>query len=493
MSSDVTILAPSVPELRTRVHLALAAWYRRSQSGNPLAGLALVHQTQIASGLDADQAAKQVLLTCLEELATSAPSEVDLLRRRFLDDRPVFVVARELNVAEATLYKRQRQALSRLATLMVNKERLAKADQITAAELRLPPIDYQRLFGVEPMLSQLAELLTSADPPWMILLHGIGGQGKTTLARSALDRVIHGAATAVDVGWVSAQQHLFGPNGVISVTDTPVMTIDDLLLALWSQLLPVKNRSMPFLRETAMRALQSLLREVPHLVVIDNLETIVEVEALMPELRRLAGPSRFLLTSRQSLPGAHDLYHVSVPELSPQDALDMVRFEAQMRNLTAINQASDADLRPIVDTVGGNPLALKLVAGQLYFLSLPEVVTNLRRARGKKATDLYRYVYWQAWSQLSSEGQEVLLCMPMFAQGGADLATIEQVSDIKGGRLRDALEQLANLSLINVSGDLWTRRYGIHRLTETFLLHEVVQWRGQSLGWENEPSEQGLS
>jgi hypothetical protein len=263
----------------------------------------------------------------------------------------------------------------------------------------------------------------------------------------------------------------------------PALTADDLLLALAVQLLPA---GAALSSQRSLSALQALLRQVPHLVVIDNLETLADVAELLPTLRRLAGPSRFLLTSRHTLPDEPDVYHLAVPELAEKDALALVRYEAQMRNLEAVAAAGDADLRPIVETVGGNPLALKLVVGQLFLLPLPQVLDNLRQARGRTIGDMYRYVYLQSWNQLGADGQEALLCMPNFAQSGADFASIERICDVQGGRLVDALEHLARLSLVNISGDLHSRRYSIHRLTETFLLREVIRYQALAGDWDDD-------
>ena len=151
--------------------------------------------------------------------------------------------------------------------------------------------------------------------------------------------------------------------------------------------------------------------------------------------------------------------------------------EARLRNLPHVAAASDTDLRPIYATVGGNPLALRLVTGQLHLLALPQVVENLREARGERAEDLYRYIYWDAWQRLPPEARDALMLMPLFAGDGADLAAISRVSDLSDDTLVEALEYLAKLSLINVAGDLHRRRYSLHRLTETFLLqggHQVA-------------------
>ena len=484
--------APALPDLDARVHQALAAWYSQSADSSPLAGLALVQQAQAAGNLPAGRASRQVLLAALEALAAAAPEEAHLLRRRFVENKPVFVMARELSMAEATFYKHQRRAIASLAAVLAEMERAAASQRAAAAATRLPWIDYGRLFGVEPLLGQMVDLLTAAEPPaWLVLLTGLGGQGKTTVAHRALELIVQRGQLPLEVGWVSAQQQIFHPSGLLRPVDAPALTADDLLLALAAQLLPAAARVAPFTSQRALDALQAHLRQIPHLVVIDNLETLRDVAALLPTLRRLAGPSRFLLTSRQALPGEPDVYHLPVPELAEADALALLRSEAETRNLPAVRAASDADLRPIVETVGGNPLALKLAVGQLYLLPLPQVVENLHQARGRKAADLYRYIYWQAWNQLDADSQEVLLAMPMFAQSGADLASVQRVCEVPAGRLTDALERLAHLSLVTVAGDLHGRRYSIHRLTETFLLHEVIRWQGLAADWDDELAGQG--
>ena len=68
--------------------------------------------------------------------------------------------------------------------------------------------------------------------------------------------------------------------------------------------------------------------------------------------------------------------------------------------------------------------------------------------------------------------------MPL-AQDGAfeDLA---RESELAGDELNRALKQLTSLSLIEAVGDISQPRYRIHRLTETFLLEEVIKWQTQS-------------
>jgi hypothetical protein len=278
-----------------------------------------------------------------------------------------------------------------------------------------------------------------------------------------------------DFGWIGAQQEQYRVDRGIARLAAPALTADGLIEALAAQLLPGDTAvSAP----RALPALEARLRAVPHLIVVDNLETVADIEELLSVLSRLANPTRFLLTSREAALGP-GVYRFPVPELGLTDALALVRGEAASRGLRHVAEVPDDDLAPIYGTVGGNPLALRLVAGQLHLLSLADVLDGLREARGRSVQDLYTYIYWRAWQGLTPQAQDTLTLMPLFAGGGADLTSIAAVSDLDEDDLIDALAVLVRLSLINVSGGLRARRYSIHRLTETFLLQEVIKWQSR--------------
>ncbi|MEJ5197526.1 MAG: NB-ARC domain-containing protein [Anaerolineae bacterium] len=358
-------------------------------------------------------------------------------------------------------------------------EQEAAAEREAILNDRLPPATYDRLFGVEAHLEALRRLLLAPDGPVLISIEGLGGIGKTALAHRLAHDLFRHSSTFADFGWVSAQQRFFLATEGIRLIEESALTADGLVEALAVQLLKDAVESDSLTPPRALHALEARLRQAPHLIVVDNLETVADVENLLPVLGRLAGPSRFLITSRETFAEQAGVYHFAVPELDERAALDLVRHEAWLHNLPHVADASDDDLRPIYQTVGGNPLALRLITGQLQILPLKQVLENLREARGKRVEELYNFIYWNAWHRLPTEAQDVLMLMPLFSHIGADLAAIRRVSDLAEDALVEALSYLARLSLINVSGDLHTRRYSIHRLTESFLLREVIKWQGQ--------------
>ncbi len=466
-------------DFRTAVHEALQLWHKAPDLGSSLANLTLVQRELATSGTNLRRATNQVLLNALQVFAGDHAAEAALLRARFLDGKAAFIVANERGVAEITLFKQQQRAIGRLAETLLDMEQRAVAAQRAIVIKRLPPATYDCLVGVEAPLQQLSSVLLAPGAPWLIAIEGLGGIGKTTLAHRFVCHLAGSAGSFADFGWISAQQQILQPDGGIKAVKQPALTAAALVESLVVQLLASDGAPMPVAAEHALVALETRLRQAPHLIVVDNLETLADVESLLPTLSRLANPSKFLLTSRETFYGPVAIYHFPVPELEAPDALTLVRQEARLHGLAHVANASDDDLRPIFETVGGNPLALRLVAGQLHLLSLAQVVENLREARGHKAEDLYYYVYWNAWRRLPAEVQDTLLLMPLFAQDGADLTAIRRVSDLCDDDLLDALATLVKLSLVNVSGDLHARRYSIHRLTESFLLREVIKWRGE--------------
>ncbi|MBE7467663.1 MAG: helix-turn-helix domain-containing protein [Anaerolineales bacterium] len=337
---------------------------------------------------------------------------------------------------------------------------------------RLAALPDQRLFGVSVAQQQLRLFLEQTDAPWLISIDGIGGIGKTSLA-AAIAREIMPTNRFEDMAWISAKQEEFLPQIGLEPTSRSALDTDTLANSLLGQLDP--NLSLARSTEEKKLLLTHLLKERPYLIVVDNLETAADYQTLLPFLRQLANPTKFLLTSRHSLHAYSEAFCLTLKELNQVDALALLQYEAEIRGVTALTSASETQRGDIYGVVGGNPLALKLVVGQLYVLPLSQVLESLKQARSKTVDDLYTYIYWQAWHTLDKTSQEVLLVMPL-AQGG----TFEQlitVSEIEISELNQALAHLVKLSLVEVSGDLEQRRYRIHRLTETFLMNEVVKWR----------------
>lgn len=457
-----------------QVRKALGLWHKGAAHGSPLADLLLVQQAAAASGGNLRLATNQVLHQALATMAALHADEADLLRVRYLDAKTVHLLAIERNVAQATIYFQQQRAITLLTAIVQEMELAAHAQRQSALLSRLPAPTYTTLVGAQRLLEQLTCLVTAAEAPSLILLEGIGGIGKSSLA-DALLRALICQNSFTDVTWISAQRQYFHLDGSVRHVPRPALTADSFVDELADLLLVDQAGGLG--RAHKLAALQGLMAQTPYLVAVDNLEMMPDVDRLMPILRRLTGRSRFILISRHSFYAEPGIYHLRLPELTEPDALRLVRQEATLRNLPDLATAADTALQPIYAAVGGNPLALRLVVGQVHVHPLPVILADLAAARGSSVESLYTYIYRRAWECLDELCRRALLAMPLASEHGGSPAYLAQVSQLPDDDLRHALSTLVSLNLVDSRGDLSIRRYTIHNLTRSFLLEQVIRWQ----------------
>lgn len=460
------------------VQTVLRRWHAGKQDRAPWDEMLSVAERLAESPVpDPDLAVKQTVLDALNAMQQHGAGEgAAILRLRYLDAYTATATANRLNLTEDVVFKRQRSALADLAQIIWQEEVEARAAKENRIAARLEIKDPPRLFGLDDKLTQLTSALTSGASPWLVAIVGIGGIGKTSLADAAVRALSHNPAF-VDIAWLSARQERFVVwNGLQDPPEgTPALTSERLVDGVIDQF-GFRNLSRLGLAGRRERVRQKL-KKLPYLIVIDNLETAADYRALVPELWELANPSKILLTSRHRLHDYPGILCLGLDELSAPDSLALLRHEARERGMHDVSTAHDEILLQVHEVAGGNPLALKLLMGQMHTLSLSRVVDDLRQARGRKVEDLYRFIYWRSWQLLTPPSRQVLAIMPLVAETGGGLAQIAALSELGEEQLEAPLSQLVTLCLVNVQGTLEERRYGIHRLTETFLLNEVLKWQ----------------
>lgn len=464
----------TVDQLSTTLQQVLTS-ATAEQAATPLTALCLFQQALRQHNGNGQAAMQQLLAEPLTALATTHPEHAAVLRSRFLQQEKVEITAQKLNISVSTLHRRRNAGAPLLAELILQMERDAHTMNQTRLTARLGSPTYTRLFGKDEQIRTLAAQLTRWDAPWIFVVAGIGGIGKTTLA-DALARQLLDQCCFSDIGWVTARQMLFNAGGSLTAVAQPMLTAQALVETLSYQLVGAAftgQRSS----EEALVALAQRLKSAPHLIVIDNLETVQDVETLLPTLRRLVNPSKILLTTRHSLGTEGDFYHTVVPELTMDEALALVRQEAAIRNIPQVLAASDADLYPIYETVGGNPLALRLVTGQLRIHPLAVVLADLVGARNRQAEALYTFIYERTWTLLDEEARAALIAMPLVSEQGGRFELLAATCDLPPIALRAALERLVTFNLVDVRGDLHDCRYTIHSLTRAFLHEQVIRWQ----------------
>jgi tetratricopeptide (TPR) repeat protein len=317
----------------------------------------------------------------------------------------------------------------------------------------LPP--RREFVGRETEKARVHEALRSRS--YLVSIDGIGGIGKTVLAlevaheclrASRGDGPTDGIATFDGFIWTTAKDRDLTLNALL---DAVARTLDYPGIAQQ----PVEEKRI---------AVQRLLQEKPHLLIVDNFETITD-EGVRDFLLELPEPSKALITTREQK--LRRVWAISLKGLTEPEALALIRSEGRRLGQASLECAEDRVLLHLYQATGGAPLAIKWAVGQIgqRGQSLNTVLAALHEARG----DIFDNIFSRSWSLLPTDARQVLIVMPLFVTS-ASREGIEAASDVHHFALDEALGQLVEMSLVDATDDLdlAQRRYGIHPLTRAF-------------------------
>ena len=464
----------NVSDLQTNIHAALRAWHKPGGDLQELLdSLMLVQEQRTAVAADGSPAklrlaANLVLLDAIEELEKQDQYGAQILRWRFPDNNTIEQVAHRLNVSTHTVNRTQRAAITSLSEIIFAHEQHHREQHAQAIEAFLPPASYRKLFGLELAADKLLDQILSDQAPWLIALVGIGGIGKTALADAVTRRAITTLAYD-EIIWLRIDHQTLTGQSL-----SPETTLETLLQGIEKRLWPQRVKGKP--SQERLLDIRQALKQHRCLIIIDNLESEADTAFLLSHLNDLAQPSKFLITTRTRPAHQAIVYNHHAEELSLANALALIRHHAQDIGISTVSEASDEELGSIYQLTGGNPLALKLVVSLLDVLPLGQIRTNLLQNKSGPLEGMYRQIYRQTWQTLSPEARTLLQAMPLVAEAGALPDYLQAISTLSDSQFWPAIQELRNRSLLEVRGTLLEKRYGIHRLTATFLQSDITHW-----------------
>lgn len=211
----------------------------------------------------------------------------------------------------------------------------APPPQTASFPLARPP----RLIGRDPDVASLVAALL-AGKPVNLLLHGTGGVGKTTLSRAV------------------ATHHAIIEHFDVSRWPVPLETATDATTVATAIIRAIGLDPATNNFDDALRHLDD---ETPKLLVLDNLETPWraqprETEALLARLAAAKGLSLIATLRGEQQPLEPAWHPHPLAPLLPADAAEL------FRQIAPIIDADDPDLPPLLQALGGLPLAIELVA-----------------------------------------------------------------------------------------------------------------------------------
>jgi hypothetical protein len=221
----------------------------------------------------------------------------------------------------------------------------------------VPALGVGELIGRRVELRQtLRTLRGDSGQPQSVVLTGIGGVGKSSLAGRVIARL-------AEQGWVCSVTT--GTWSLDSICETLRI---DLRAARprWAHDLHDQLADLPLDDRACLWFLQQVLRQHPVLLVLDNFEDNLTAQgaafvddgtfAVIEQLAESCAAGRLLVTCRYPLPGLQDLlHHLSIGPLSPSETRRLFLRLEGLRTLTS----EDAIL--VQRLIGGHPRVLEFL------------------------------------------------------------------------------------------------------------------------------------
>ena len=301
-----------------------------------------------------------------------------------------------------------------------------------------------------------------------VLIVGLGGNGKTSLAREVAAHCLRedGETQRFDaVVWVSDKDRP-GTTNLTTVLDEVARTLD-------------YPGFTQFEHDEKRREVDQLLRRQRVLLVVDNVETITD-GALLIWLLNLPEPSKALITSREKHRGLWSSWLVELRGMSEAEAWALITKRARVLKIDRLI-GERVQLEPLLAVTGGNPKALTMTLGLLKYERRPlqEVVDDLYAARG----DLFDDLFTRAWALLDEAARRVLLVATFFPTSACGEA-LSATADVQGFAFDRAVERLADMALLDVQqADLSSLpRYALHPLVRAFAGAKLGEQAGFEAG-----------
>ena len=283
-----------------------------------------------------------------------------------------------------------REGLIQLATtldqrlLAVTQQQIALPHTFPYHNLFQP--DYTRFVGRQNELEWLRQRLSPKDRAWQMVIAGIGGVGKSSLALAVAHEYreryqeLEIETRFEAIIWITAKEEVLTIKG--RKPSSPLGLIFRTLEDMYSTIAQTLER------EDITRALpgeqdhlvQKALIARRTLLIIDNLESVID-ERVRTFLRNLPAPTKCIITSREWVDVADILKLAGLP---PEEAENLINEESIARDV----KLNDVQRQQLIKRTSGLPLPIKLSVARM---ASGETFDQVMRWLGNATGDLPDY------------------------------------------------------------------------------------------------------
>lgn len=410
-----------------------------------------------------DKAVNFLLRCILEELWTlPGVKEIREIYNLQFQKMSVETARQQLALMEAQLQATKqlgsdvREALLQLATTFEQPSLAASLPQPSVLSTQpyhnLFQPDYPSFIGRQKELDWMCQRLSPKDRAWQMVIAGIGGVGKSSLALAVAHnyREHYQELPPEDrfeaIIWITAKEEVLtidGPTNA-ALPGLTFHTLEDMYTTI-AQTLEREDITRAILEEQDYLVHKALSTQRT-LLIVDNLESVKD-KRVKTFLRNLPPPTKCIVTSREWIDVADVLKLIGLP---PEEAKKMIFEEASIRGV----DLSKVQQEQLFKRTYGLPLPIKLSVARI---ASGETFDQVIRWLGNTTGDLPEYCI-KGQIDLAHQGEphawKLLLACWLFDQdAGASRDALGYIADLSIADRDDGLTLLQRLSMLTRTED----------------------------------------
>jgi tetratricopeptide (TPR) repeat protein len=298
--------------------------------------------------------------------------------------------------------------------------------------------EYFEFIGREEEREEVHLQLSESNRNWIIVIDGIGGVGKSSLALNvALDYINPVRKNSFDsIVWITAKTEIISADGILPNYQSS-LTLDKIInqIAIVLRRLDIVNATPEYQSSLVRQA----LTDQRVLIVLDNYETIND-KNVFSFLLNLPAPTKCIVTTRHRI-DINSMNPIRLTGMSDEEAMALIQLECKMKAISI----SGSDAIILLKNTGGIPLAIRTCIGQLAKgFSFHSILSNLQGTTG----DLAKFCFEYSFKNIDALAQKVLLALSLFGTD-ASKRVLCSITGLDDFQLDNALIDIEILSLSN--------------------------------------------
>jgi len=311
------------------------------------------------------------------------------------------------------------------------------------------------LFGLEAQKQEVLSLLNvgSDDNVYMVGIHGIGGIGKTTLAQEVYNSIVNQFDDSCYLGDVRGNPE---KEGLIHLQNI-----------LFSKIFG-ENKIVVTSVNEGIKELRVRLRQKKVLLLLDNVDKLDQLRAMVGEPGWFGPGSRVIITTRDTevlrSHGVEKTHEVKM--MKEGEAYDFLRWKTFKTN--KVNPSFEDVFNRALTYTSGLPLAIEIIGSHLFSKTIEEWNSALDRYEKIPNQDIFN-ILKVSFDDLVQDDKDVFLDIACFFKG-FKLEKVEKTLHAHyDDERKDHINVLVEKSLIKISE------------SNVLTLHDLIEDMGKEI------------